>query len=63
MITREELYRKFGPILIEAIVQITKDEINILRVEAGLPERTNQQFLTAIENKLSQLSMYDWMEI
>jgi len=61
MTTREELYRKFGPMLIEAIVLVIKDEINILRTEAGLPERTNEQILIAIDNKLSPLSKYKWM--
>ena len=61
MTTREELYRKFGPILIDAIVQIIKDEINILRVKAGLSERTNQQLITAIDNKLKTIPLYPWM--
>lgn len=59
--TREEVYHKFGPELLEAIVLIIKDEINILRDEAGLPERTNQQILNAIETKLGTLDKYDWM--
>jgi len=63
MITRDELYRTFGPLLVEAIVLVIKDEINKLRVEAGLPERTTEQVLTAINNKLSSLSGYDWMNI
>lgn len=61
-ITREELYRCFGPILLEAIVLIVKDEINILRVQAGLPERNNQQIIDAIETKLSTLPKYNWMD-
>ena len=61
MATKEELYLKFGPMLIEAIVLIVKEEINILRVEAGLSERTDKQILTAIDNKLSSLPLYDWM--
>lgn len=63
MITREELYQHFGPLLIEAIVLIIKDEINLLRVEVGLPERTNEQILNAVDSKLSSLSKYDWMDI
>jgi len=47
--------------LIEAIVLIIKDEINILRVEVGLSERTNQQLIDSINNRLSSLSKYDWM--
>ena len=61
MATREDLYAQFGPLLIEAIVLIIKDEINILRVEVGLPERTNKQILTIISNRLSSLPFYDWM--
>ena len=62
MATREDLYRKFGPQLIEALVLIIKDEINILRGEAGLPERTNQQIMDAIDNRLTNdVPMYNWM--
>lgn len=61
MTTRKDLYRKFGPLLVEAIVLIIKDEINLLRVECSLPERTNQQMINAIETKLEILSKYDWM--
>ena len=46
----------------EAIVMIIKDEINILRQKAGLAERTNQQMIDAIENKLNELEEYDWMK-
>jgi len=60
--TREELYKMFGPLLLEAIVLIIKDEINILRTKAELSERTNEQIITAINNKLSLLSKYDWMD-
>ena len=60
-ITRDGLHQKFGPILIEAITLIVKDEINILRAEAGLPERTNQQIMDAIETKLGALNPYAWM--
>lgn len=60
--TRAKLYQHFGPLLIEAIVLIIKDEINILRVEAGLPKRTNEQIISAISAKLESLSDYDWMK-
>ena len=60
--TRTELYRKFGPLLLDAICQIIRDEINILRNKAGLPERTNEQILDAISNKLETLEEYDWMK-
>lgn len=62
MATREELYRKFGPLIIEAVVLIIKDEINVLRSLHGLPERTNQQIIDAIDAKLTTLTKYYWME-
>lgn len=61
MIIREKLYQQFGPLLIEALVLVIKNEINILRASAGLPERTNEQILIALSNKLSSLSKYEWM--
>ena len=61
IMTREELYRYFGPLLIEALTLIIKDEINILRAQHGLAERTNSQIMTAIGNKLGTLQKYDWM--
>lgn len=62
MVTREELYKKFGPMLIEAVILIIKDEINILRSQYGLSGRTNQQIMDALENKLASLSKYNWMD-
>lgn len=59
--TREELYRKFGPKLVEAIALIIKDEINILRTNASLSERTDQQIIDAIETKLTAMEDYSWM--
>ena len=61
-ITRADLYKKFGPLELEAIVLIIKDEINILRQIAELQPRTNQQILDAIGNKLETLEEYDWMK-
>lgn len=61
-ITRDELYQKFGPILIEAIVLVIKDEINILRTQAGFEPRTNEQIKNAVDQKLQGLSKYNWMD-
>ena len=59
---REELYKYFGPKLIEAVVLVVKDEINLLRTQHGLSDRTNEQIIGAIENKLDNIADYDWME-
>ena len=60
---RDELFRKFGPLIVEGLVLITKDEINILRGLHGLAPRTNEQIMTALENKLAGLTLYDWMNM
>ena len=60
--TREKLYQCFGPKLLEAIVLIIKDEINLLRTELKLPERTNKQIINVISAKLESLFDYDWMK-
>ncbi len=59
--TREELYRRFGPKLIDALAQVMLDEINILREEVTLPEREPQQMIAAIANELENIPDYDWM--
>jgi len=59
---REDLYKRFGPLLIEAVVYLMLEEINILRSELNLPERENQQLMNAINNKLTNLPKYDWMD-
>lgn len=59
--TREQLYRRFGPQLIEAVVMVIKDEINLLRAQHALPARTNQQLVDAIDTKLADVNEYDWM--
>lgn len=59
---REELYEKFGPYLIEAIVIIMKEEINLIRAQLELPERTNEQLMTAVKNKVDSLPLYDFLK-
>jgi len=60
--TREELYRKFGPKLVEAVALVIKDEINILRTNASLAERTVQQIIDAIQTKLTAIEDYPWID-
>lgn len=49
---REQLYEQFGPKLIEAVALVVMDEINILRANANLTERTKEQLVNAIEAKI-----------
>jgi hypothetical protein len=60
--SRDNLYKQFGPRLLEALSRVILDEINILRVEAGLSERTLSQLVAALETKLTEISKYDWMD-
>lgn len=41
-----------NPLLLRALADIIKDEINILRALHGLPDRTLSQLRTAIQNKI-----------
>ena len=61
-LTREELYKRFGPVLLEAVALVVKDEINILRQQHGLADRTDQQIMNALETKLGTLNKYNWMD-
>lgn len=62
MADRNGTYRKFGPILLEAVCLIIHDQINILRKEQGMPEITKQDIIDSLNNHLSHLQPYDWME-
>lgn len=61
MSERDKLFQQFGPILLEAFCEMILSEINILRTRAGLPPRTKQQVIEEINNHLSTLEPYDWM--
>lgn len=60
--TRDEIYQHFGPMLVEALCDIIMDELNAVRAEHGLPPRTKQQLMNALEIKLGALEKYDWMD-
>jgi hypothetical protein len=56
---REGLYHLFGAKMMEAVILVIKDEINILRVKAGLPERTDEQVRQAITTKIDNMPKYN----
>jgi hypothetical protein len=62
MANRDTLYRKFGPLIIDAIMVLVFQEINSLRTKVGLTPYTSQQAIDALQSKLELLSKYDWME-
>ncbi len=61
MPNREELYRRFGPLLLEAMILVLLEQINVLRDNQGMPEITEQDLIDSLENHLSELSPYNWM--
>lgn len=61
-VTVDQIYSKFGPKLVHAVVLVIKDEINLLRAEHSLSARTNQQLIDAVNTELSGISDYDWMQ-
>ncbi len=61
MFTRENTYRQFGPILTEAICLVLLDEINTLKDNQGMPQITGQDILDKLNNHLSHLEPYEWM--
>lgn len=58
---RDILFKQFGPIIMEAITRVIKDEINLLRSLHGLPPRTDEQIYDQITNHYGDLLPYEWM--
>ncbi|MBA7613777.1 hypothetical protein ES703_21033 [subsurface metagenome] len=62
MVTRSEVFRRFGPFLNEAMMLVILEEVNVLRSFAGKPPRTEQQMLDQLGNHSTSLEPYDWMK-
>lgn len=62
MALRDNVYEKFGPLLLEALFDKMLDEVNELRTNAGLPPRPKEAFLGSAHNSLAHLTEYDWMQ-
>lgn len=62
MALRDNVYKKFGPLILEALIDKLLEEINELRTGAGLPPRPKEQFLGSAHNNLAHLPDYDWMQ-
>lgn len=59
--TREELYQRFGPKLIDAKTRAEIKLFNQILDKIGLPQITGQQIIDSIANELEQIPDYDWM--
>ena len=60
-LSREDTYRKFGPILLESLCLVLLEQINLLRKEQGMKEITEQDIIDSLNNHLSELEPYAWM--
>ena len=58
---KEELYRKFGPKQIDAVVRAQMNVNNMILRHLGLPEITLQQAVNSIANELENIPDYAWM--
>lgn len=62
MAQRDDLFRKWGPLLLEAVVIMVVQETNRLRTQLGMPLITKQMFYDEINNHTSELEPYDWQD-
>lgn len=62
MSQREDLFRQFGPLLLEATIDFLLDNVNTLRKERGMKEITKDEYLTQLSNHFSELKPYYWMK-
>lgn len=62
MAKRDELFRQFGPLLIEALFDFLLENVNTLRQNQGMPEITKDDYLTLLSNHITELEPYDWMK-
>jgi hypothetical protein len=62
MAQRDELFKKFGPLMLEAFMIMVLDETNRLRKKLNMQQLTPQDVLNEINNHLSTLPPYDWMQ-
>lgn len=61
MATRDELFQKFGPKLIEAMFLCLLEEINTLRPGQGHPTIEMQDLIDIASNHSDSLPDYEWM--
>jgi len=58
---RDDLFRKFGPILFEASVISIIELINEHRRARGWPDITLQDYYDKVNNHITELQPYVWM--
>lgn len=62
MSQRDDTFAKFGPILLEASILVQVELYNKLARNQGMPEVTEQDLVDSLNNHLSELEPYAWMQ-
>jgi len=61
MTDRDKLFQQFGPYLTEVLLWLLLNQINLLRIEQGMPPITEEQLLTLALNHITEIEPYEWM--
>lgn len=61
MSVRDEVFRKFGPMLTEALFLAWLHELNEIRESIGKQPLTSEYILGRLHNDLNHIDDYDWM--
>lgn len=59
---RNNFHGQFNAMLYEAMMKVLLAELNIVRVQAGLAEKTETELTAQIQTELDGLTEYDWMK-
>lgn len=60
--SREDVFRKFGPLNDEVICMVLLEELNVLRINQGMPPLTMQHIMDRMANHQTDIKPYDWMK-
>lgn len=61
MSERDDLFRKFGPKLLEATFDFILDNVNVLRQNQGMPVLTKDEYMILLSNHVTEIPDYEWM--
>lgn len=61
MSVRDEIFKQFGPKLMEAFFLSWLRELNKVRAGLGLQPRTEEYILGRLHNDMNHIKDYDWM--
>ena len=60
MSARDDLFKQFGPFLTETLLWLLLEQINLLRINQGMPEITEADLIATASNHITELEPYEW---